>query len=372
MPDSFVRRVLRRAGVGRRDRAIELLTKAVRELADAQRQQAAQLKKLLEAQKAQDRRWEQALERWQQGARDTARREHHEAVRTHERVQKRWQDIVDSRRHTKKNEGKWHVIFARQMNAMMRALQLSRMPLLPPHDLLARRFRIYSQNEEDGIVLALFDRAGVTDRRFVEIGSGMSGGNSALLAYECGWSGLMIEIEQRKIDSLRESFRHNPGVVGVAAAVSPANINDILREHGFTGEIDLLSLDIDSYDYWVLESLTVVSPRVLIVEYNARLGPDLALTIPKDCALDDIPKPLRGASLAAIEKLARRKGYRLVVCDPTGTNAFFLRDDVAPDLAAMTVADAYRPAVDRWNLEGMAAPADRANVATGGTPLVEV
>ena len=121
------------------------------------------------------------------------------------------------------------------MNAMMRALQLSRMPLPPPHDLVARRFRLYSQNEEDGIILALFEHAGVTDRRFVEIGSGMSGGNSALLAYECGWSGLMIEIEQRKIDSLLENFRHNPGVVGVAAAVSPANINDILSEHGFTG-----------------------------------------------------------------------------------------------------------------------------------------
>ena len=372
MPESFLRRVRRRMGGSTRDQSIDELTKAVREIANAQRQQTAQMKKLLEAQKAQDRRWEQALERWQQGARDTSRREHHEAVRTDERVQKRWQDIVDSLRHTNKNERKWHVIFARQMNAMMRALQLSRMPLPPPHDLLARRFRIYSQNEEDGIILALFDHAGVTDRRFVEIGSGMSGGNSALLAYECGWSGLMIEIEQRKIDSLLENFRHNPGVVGVAAAVSPANINDILREHGFTGEIDLLSLDIDSYDYWVFESLTVVSPRVLIVEYNARLGPDLALTIPKDCALDDIPRPLRGASLAAIEKLARRKGYRLVVCDPTGTNAFFLRDGVAPDLAAMTVADAYRPAVDRWSLEGMPAAADRPSVVTGGAPLVEV
>ncbi|HKH71054.1 MAG TPA: hypothetical protein VKA59_06865 [Vicinamibacterales bacterium] len=375
MPESFLGRVLRRAGGGRqdsRDRSIELLTKAVRELANAQRQQTAQMKKLLEAQKAQDRRWEEVLERWQQGALDTVRREHHEAVRTHERVQKRWQDIVGSLRHRYKNERKWHVIFARQMNAMMRALQLSRMPLSPPHDLLAKRFRIYSQNEEDGIILALFEHAGVTDRRFVEIGSGMSGGNSSLLAYECGWSGLMIEIEQRKIDRLLENFRHNPGVVGVAAAVSPANINEILRDHGFTGEIDLLSLDIDSYDYWVLESLTVVSPRVLIVEYNAGLGPDFALTIPKDCALDDIPRPLRGASLAAIEKLARRKGYRLVLCDPTGTNAFFLRDGVAPDLAAMTVADAYRPAIDRWSMEGMPAAADRPSVAAGGTPLVEV
>ena len=109
----------------------------------------------------------------------------------------------------------------------------------------------------------------------------------------------MIDIEPRKIDSLRESFRHNPGVVGVAAAVSPENINRILSEHGFTGEIDLVSIDIDSFDYWVLESLTVVSPRVLIVEYNARLGPDLALTIPKDVRA-------RGRPEAAARCIARR------------------------------------------------------------------
>jgi hypothetical protein len=122
----------------------------------------------------------------------------------------------------------------------------------------------------------------------------------------------------------------------------------------------------------VLESLTAVSPRVLIVEYNARLGPDRALTIPKDRALDDVPKRLRGASLPAIEKLARRKGYRLVVCDPTGTNAFFLRDGVAPDLAAVPVADAYRPAIDRWSLEGVPEAVDRVSLAAGALPLVEV
>jgi len=371
MPDSLVRRALRRAGIGRRDRSIEMLTTAVRELAEAQRQQAVQLKKLLEGQQAQDRRWEKALDRWQKRVLDTSRRTHDETLRAQERVQTRWQEVVGSLRRSNKNERKWHVIFARQMNAMMRALQLSRMPLPAPHDLTARRFRIYSQNEEDGIILALFQHAGVTDRRFVEIGSGNSGGNSALLAYECGWRGLMIEIDQRKIDSLLENFRHNPGVVGVAAAVTPANVNDLLRDRGFAGEIDLLSLDIDSYDYWVLEALTAVSPRVLIVEYNAQLGPDRALTIPKDCALDDIPAPLRGASLAAIEKLARRKGYRLVVCDPTGTNAFFLRDGVAPDLPAITVAEAYRPPVDRWSLEGMPM-ADRPGPPAGGTPLVEV
>jgi hypothetical protein len=382
MPEPFLRRVLRRVGLGR-DESIEALTAAVKELVEAQRNQAAQLKRLVETQKAQDHRWQETFDRWKKDALESSRKVEHDAARTDAKVQKgwqdtfasmqkRWQEELEALQRGDKNQRKWRIIFARQMDAMMRAVQLSRTPLVPPLDLLTRRFRLFSQNEEDGIVLALFEHAGVTDRRFVEIGSGMSGGNSAILAYECGWSGLMIEIEQRKIDTLRENFRHNPGVVGIAAAVSPENINQLLSEHGFTGEIDLLSLDIDSFDYWVLEALTVVSPRVLIVEYNARLGPDAAVTIPKDGVLEDIPKALRGASLAALEKLARRKGYRLVLCEPTGTNAFFLRDGVATEIAGLSAAAAYRPAADRWNLEGVPEAADRVSLGTESLPLVEV
>lgn len=391
MVDRFLRWMLRRVGVAR-DESIEALTAAVRDLANAQRNQAVQLKRLLEAQRAQDQRWHETLNRWKQEALESYRHAQHDAARADAKVQRGWQQTLESgqkkwqnlvassqrrwldqnelSRQWEKNHRKWRTIVTRQIAAMMRTLQLSRMPLQPPHDLLARRFRLFSQNEEDGIILALFEHAGVTDRRFVEIGSGMSGGNSALLAYECGWSGLMVEIEQRKVDTLLRTFRHNPGVVGVAAAVSPDNVNDLLSRHGFTGEIDLLSIDIDSFDYWVLEALTVVSPRLLIVEYNASLGPDRALTIPKDGKLEDIPRSLRGASLAAIEKLARRKGYRLILCDPTGINAFFLRDDVATELAGQSAAAAYRPAVDRWSL--LEAPEPLTPLSDGTERLVEV
>src|SRR6185503_86552 len=125
MPESFLGRVLRRGGGVSRDESLDALTKAVRELADAQHKQAAQLKKLLDAQKTQDRRWEEALERWQKDARDSSRREHHDATRTGERVQKRWQDAFDSLQDKVKGERKWRVVFARQMNAMLRALHLS-------------------------------------------------------------------------------------------------------------------------------------------------------------------------------------------------------------------------------------------------------
>ena len=95
------------------------------------------------------------------------------------------------------------------------------------------------------------------------------------------------------------------------------------------------------------------------------------MTIPRHATLDDIPKTYRGASLAALEKLARRKGYRLVVCDPAGTNAFFLRDDVAPAVPGVSVAQAYRPAADRLSLEEVAADNGRACIPDGA-PVVEV
>jgi hypothetical protein len=373
MPDSFLSRVIRRGtATNARQESIEALAAAVRDLAEAQRKQTIQLKKLLELQKDQDRRWQEAIDRWQKDANDASRRDHRDAARTDERVQKRWQLAVGSLEGGIKAERKWRLIFARQMSAMMRTLHLGRMPLAPPHDIAARRFRLWSQNEEDGIILALLEHAGVTDRRFVEIGSGRSGGNAALLAYECGWSGLMIDVVPEAIDSLRARFRHNPGVVGVAAAVSPDNINQLLTEHGFTGDVDLLSIDIDSYDYWVLEALEAVSPRVLAVEYNAGFGFERAVTIPKNQSLHGAPKHYHGASLAALEKLARRKGYRLVVCDPTGVNAFFLREGVAPEVPGIAVSQAFRPGIDRWSLNEAPLPGDAALTAIGNLPLVEV
>ena len=97
-----------------------------------------------------------------------------------------------------------------------------------PVNLLVQRFRLRSQNEEDGILLALLDHAGWGGCRFVEIGSGSTGGNAAVLAYECGWTGLMIDLSARSIESGRRRLRRNPGVTLVAARVTPENVNALL------------------------------------------------------------------------------------------------------------------------------------------------
>jgi hypothetical protein len=52
-----------------------------------------------------------------------------------------------------------------------------------------------------------------------------------------------------------------------------------------------------------------------------------------------------GASLEALVRLGREKGYRVVGCNYAGANAFFVRDDVAGNhfLDPATAEEHYEP-----------------------------
>jgi len=83
---------------------------------------------------------------------------------------------------------------------------------------------------------------------FMEIGSGGSGGNSAVLAHELGWTGLMVEASKHGAATARERFRHNPPVVVLHKFATSENINSLIKQAGFAGEVDFLSIDVDSID----------------------------------------------------------------------------------------------------------------------------
>jgi hypothetical protein len=110
----------------------------------------------------------------------------------------------------------------------------------------------------------------------------------------------------------------------------------------------LLSIDIDGIDYWVWKAIEVISPRVVVIEYNSFLGAQEPLTIrydPKFCRQLQGGRGLYfGASLAALEKLGKAKGYILAGCESHGVNAFFVRQDAAAGIVpALTAAQAYFP-----------------------------
>ena len=235
------------------------------------------------------------------------------------------------------------------MQAIQRALFLDPADLPYPYNLTARRFSLSSQNEEDGIIHAIFDTVGDGSRRFVEIGAGTNGGNSGFLASECGWSGMMLEASSRRTGRLKMRFEPM-GVACLTDWAACENINDLILENGCEGEIDLLSIDIDGNDYWIWEAVTACSPRLVIIEYNSLFGPDRAVVVPYDPEFDrhrfveaaEGGHYYFGASLQALSRLAEQKGYRLILTEPQGVNAFFLRNDVGQEIPACDPSSAYR------------------------------
>ncbi len=211
---------------------------------------------------------------------------------------------------------------------------------------------VYSQNGEDGILLYIFSQVGTTNRCFVEFG--VEDGrecNSANLAINFGWRGLLMEMDEFDTLSAREYYDAMLGarrdeVKIVQRTITPENINQTLLENQVVPEPDLFSIDIDSNDYWVWKAIDVVRPRVMVVEYNPVYGPERSLTIPYQPGLNRFTRHYSGfyfgASLTALTKLAHEKGYALVGCDSTGTNAFFVRKDVlAGTLQALTPQQAF-------------------------------
>ncbi len=260
---------------------------------------------------------------------------------------RRTQESLTTLLDAHKQDGKWRSIFRLQVSALLRMRYFeSRSGLTTTASIRARRFRLRSQNEEDGIILALLDATGVGSRTFVEVGSGGSGGNSAVLAEDLGWSGLMVEAGERSAAVAASTFRHNPGVQVLNKAASTDNINSLIKQAKLGVEVDLLSIDVDSIDYWLFDALEiprVVRPRLIVCEYNALFGPTRAVTLPNGPRPRTAPKSYVGASLAAMTKVAERKGYRLVLCEDYGVNAFFLRNDLAPEIPGCTAEQAFRP-----------------------------
>jgi len=199
-------------------------------------------------------------------------------------------------------------------------------------------FRSYSQNGEDGILLYLFSLLGHGSRRAVEIcaGDGIEC-NTANLIINHGWTGLLVDGNPESIARGREFYARCPTTFVypptlVQAWVTAEGVDALLAEHGFTGEIDLLSLDLDGVDYWIWRAIRSIRPRVVVLECHTGLGAERSVTVPYREDFRQAPEGSAGASLRAFVKLGAEKGYRLVGCQRYGFNAFFLRDDVGADL----------------------------------------
>lgn len=209
-------------------------------------------------------------------------------------------------------------------------------------------FQVYSQWGEDGILQHLLRHVEIPRRIFVEFGvESYREANTRWLLVEHGWGGLVIDGSEENVAEIkRDPIYWKHPLKALCSFVTRENIDDLIRGEGVSGEIGLLSVDIDGVDYWVWEAITVVDPAIVVVEYNSLFGPDRAVTVPYrgDFVRQEAHPSCSyyGASIRALESLGRRKGYALVGSNSAGNNAFFVRRDLLrPPLREIPAAEAY-------------------------------
>ncbi|MDQ8043148.1 MAG: hypothetical protein AAGC46_00650 [Solirubrobacteraceae bacterium] len=195
--------------------------------------------------------------------------------------------------------------------------------------------KVFSQNGEDGVIGEILRRAGIDGPGFfVEFGAedGVET-NTALLADVFGWRGVLLEGDPESHGRLHRKYGPSGRVTTRQTMVEPHTIEGVLAEMGVPADLDLLSIDIDSDDYWVWKAITGLSPKVVVIEVNTHQDPRSAVTQPIGAGPWQ-GTDFYGASVGALRGLAAAKGYRFVHVDLTGNNAFFVRDDVPGDYPA--------------------------------------
>ena len=206
-------------------------------------------------------------------------------------------------------------------------------------------FRVFSQFEEDGILLYIFAALGISQGTFIDIGAGDGiNSNCANLAVNSGWRGLFIDGNAESIAKGRAYYAANPDTwayppVFVHSFVQRENINDLIRDNGYAGEVDLASIDVDGNDYWIWDALTAAEPRVVIIETHIEFGfNSIVVPYDKDYTYPGKHPHYHGASPVAMEKLARKKGYRLVGANHYGFNTIYVKNGIGEDfLPAVSV-----------------------------------
>ncbi|MDR0800974.1 hypothetical protein [Fluviicola sp.] len=235
------------------------------------------------------------------------------------------------------HSAKLHPLVGIQQRALMQHYLVAQTNKQVP-DFRTTGYKVFSQFEEDGLLLFLFSLIGEGSKTFIEIGANDGiNSNCSNLTIHFGWSGLFFEGNPKLIKRGEKFYSriptpYHPKPQFIQAIIKRENINQLIEKTGLSGEIELLSIDIDGNDYWIWDALTIVQPKVVVIETHTEFGNE-NIVVPYDPEYIYPGKhPVyHGASVVAMNKLAEKKGYRLVGANDMGINQIYLRKDLLLD-----------------------------------------
>ena len=208
-------------------------------------------------------------------------------------------------------------------------------------------FSVFSQFGDDGIIQYLIKKLNPADKFFIEFGvENYLESNTRFLMQNNNWSGLVMDGSAEHIRSIKGFpffWRHDLSAIN--AFITTENINELISSYRYHSKVSLLHIDIDGNDYWVWKAIDVITPDIVIVEYNSVFGIDRSVTVPYDPAFERFKYHYSGlyvgTSLTALCDLAEEKGYSFIGSNNAGNNAYFIKKEKLGTLKALSAADGY-------------------------------
>lgn len=233
-----------------------------------------------------------------------------------------------------KNRIWYQLLLPRVQISLSRAIASSANRMIDKNDPISWEFSGFSQNGEDGIIDYLSRELIEKNNYFIEIGAGTGiENNTTWLSIVRKFSGIMIEGNRnyyQKCKYLQSNF--NICVSTIKMFVTRDNVDQIINSSLYDNP-DVLSLDLDGNDYYIMQSLLAngLKPKICILEYNSAFGPDKYFTVEYDPDFDCTKKHesclYYGASIEAWKTLMGKHNYKFVTVDSNGVNSIFVDPD---------------------------------------------
>lgn len=178
---------------------------------------------------------------------------------------------------------------------------------------------LYSEYGEDGVLARLFQLIPPRSRFCVELGAGDGiTHNQTLLLRLQGWKSVLFDRE-RAIAAFGQQ----------KAFITAENVNRLFEKWDIPQVFDLLSVHLNYNDFYIWRALhPKYRPAVVVIQYNSVHQADEALVAKYQPYYVGDGTIYFGASMLALERLGREKGYTLVYAEKGGRSLFFVRDEV--------------------------------------------
>ena len=183
---------------------------------------------------------------------------------------------------------------------------------------------VYSQNGEDGILEEILKKLDLRKNGWCcEFGAwdGKRGSNTFNLVKNYNYKAIYIESDKKKFGDLKETEAKYANIFAINKTIdknknSPNSLNKVLEKTKIPQDFEILSIDIDSYDLDVWETLEKYMPKIVVIEINSTIEPGI---------IQRHNLKQQGNSFSATVEVGKKKGYMLI-CH-TG-NCIFLRNDL--------------------------------------------